>query len=159
MKSISSFLFLFQYKIAFDIDLLHNLPYFPDETVEHIVHMSPVCRTGLVERTVELVCQGLALPHVHRPVCLLEVNLVGYQDDRNVFWGSDFGYKISVLHSLVETVPIFIESVKLMLLCNFYNVWRQIPVCNAVTDDETLSTSHILLSHRRKLNLGRKDKI
>ena len=34
---------------------------------------------------------------------------------------------------------------------------NKVPVCNAVTDDETLSTSHILFPHRRKLNLGWKD--
>ena len=61
-----------------------NLPDFPDKTVENVVYMSPVGRTGLVERTTELVCQGLALPHIHRPVGLLEVHLVGYKDHRDV---------------------------------------------------------------------------
>ena len=83
-----------------------NLPYFPHETVKYIVYMSPVSRTCLVERTIELICESLALPHIHRPVGLLEVDLIGYKDYRNVLWGSDFSYKISVLYGLVEAVPV-----------------------------------------------------
>ena len=100
--------------LTLKIAALLNLPYFPDETVENIVYMSPVCRTGLIERTTELVCQGFALPDVHRPVGLLQVHLVGHEDHRDVLWGSDFGYKISVFHSLVETVPV--KIVKLIQL-------------------------------------------
>ena len=83
-----------------------DAPDLTDESVEHVVHVSPVSSARLVERTIELLGQSLTLPHVHRPVGLLEVDLIGYQDHRNVLWGPDFSYKISVLHSLVETVPL-----------------------------------------------------
>ena len=82
-----------------------DLPDLPDEGVEHVVHVSPVGGARLIERTVELLSQSLALSHVHRSVGLLEVHLVGHEHHGDVLRGPDFSYKIPILYGLVKAVP------------------------------------------------------
>ena len=94
-----------------DEDDEDDAPDLPDESVEHVVHVSAVRGARLVEGTRELLCERLALGGLHGPHGLLEVDLVGHEDDGDVLRGPHLRDQAPVLHGLVETVSVKIPSV------------------------------------------------
>lgn len=79
--------------------------------MEHVIHVSAVRGARLVEGTRELLRERLALGGLHGPHGLLEVDLVGHEDDGDVLGGPHLRDQAPVLHGLVETVSAKIPSV------------------------------------------------
>jgi len=117
--------------IFLELALLVALPDLSHQGVEHVVHMAPVRCAGFVKGAVELVSQREPFLPLNHSLRLLQIHLVSNEDDWDFLGCSNFCNQVSVLYCLVETVP----------------------VRDAVADDESLPTAHVLLAHCREFNL------
>ena len=84
--SSSSFRFLEmrKYNYFHHPQVNEELPNFSDQSMEHIINMSPVGSASFVEWTTKFLCQRLTLATVNHPHGLLQINFVSHQDDRNI---------------------------------------------------------------------------
>ena len=85
-----------------------------------------------------------------------EINLVGDEDDGDLFGGAHLGDQVAVLHRLVEAVPAKRKRKNhclLLLRIMVIILTILVPVSDAVADYESLATAHVLLAHCCELNL------
>ena len=119
--------------------------------------------------TFKYFCTIILLHHHHW------TDLVCDKYDGHLLGCSNFGNQVSVLHCLVETVPATSSNIIVMLMrilqntnikvineniakhkyqsYRWYDFMIRQPVSDAVADDKTLPTAHILLPHSSKFNL------